>query len=1243
VVGEGALVTDDCRYAVGEAFPATGGTFAAWIRPRWAGDDPAGRTLMCIYGTEDQPDSWQRDRWSIVTGGGLLSFFIFPSEGGASRQIQASIAEWQPGEWRHVAAIWSWVGSPTDAEMRLYVDGRLAAEATKLDLQAGQPGSVLDIGRDSDASPDYAEAVFDEVFSYARPLSGEEIASAVERVRSGDVPRAGRRSVGGRHMEGWAQPDLPFRALIETLPRDQDRVDAWFEASLGLGLDLGQLGLPGAADPGSFHLVDLAAGGREVPCGVRGDRLEFAAPGPTAAGVTRRFDLYFDAAAYEPVAPLLVAVPEALPASPLAGVAQNDYAAVTYGDAWDFDEGDTEAIDRFGDKPEYCRDVRVEEGVLRASVTQDPYLIWGSMWGPEDQGERRVRIVVEDYNVLEMRVRQSVGAAQWVIYGRVAGSEQLQVHRFPVIGTGWQTVRVRLIEDARWGGTLSAFRIDPTEEVEAEIAIDWVRLASSLPATRRAVEVLGDPTGVAASVAVQVDDPHPIAGAEQTATVEVRDADGAPVTGQPVRVELAPGSGGHLAVRAQPALALSGRGMRGLTDESGRLTVTYVADTRAREGADALIATTEFPSVTSAPVSVSTRPGPARRFRVLSDGVTIIREEDLPLVVAAEPVDEHGNPTEGPAATSWQVADGRVEPLPPGDGDGRIARGVLYPDMAKRWVYTVRALAPKQLSGESGPICVLPNGPRPNPVTVGDNGYFRTADGLPYVPLGGFYINWVGLPDPATGEMGRVIRSFTDVTEEQTREWLAYLQSQGVTTLRFMLRTHTQGGLEPMDLGGRMNRPLFARALRLMDLARPFGIRFLLVVHDDYDKPVYCNAATLERFALPQFAGEDLDALPPHQRRFIRDRKLLKLPSEKYADPAAIRCQDDYARELIGALRGNPQVFGDELENEMVDCPREWAAHAVRVIREADPEAPICASHGGGGLHTADPLWWTTETPIDFYTYHLYPIGSTDAQTDYGAAVLGLAKYGTMAGTCFLGESSGDEFSDYPVERTDDRRYLMRDIIWMSLIAGNPGCFFWNARGDEIEQFRLASEIMGRIDWTRWRRAPAEVALTTAHLLADDKYYRTPDGTRDRTNLGRYCQEFLSRGLDFDLARQPSGYGHTVAVAEYAPPEPAQQPFRVSPGFQLASLTREGRTEGLLYLRNFAGVHEWAVPGRGSMWLREREPTPLSLRLNLGRGERDLTWWDLDTGESGSRTVAADAFLDLGETDHDFAVHWRRR
>ncbi|MBM3501178.1 MAG: LamG domain-containing protein, partial [Armatimonadetes bacterium] len=412
MVGEGALIDEDCRYDVGGAFPVADGTFAAWILPRWAGDEPVGRTLMCIYGPEGEPDGWKRNRWSIVAGGGTIRFFIFPSEGGASREITASIAGWQPGEWHHLAVTWSGVGSATAAEMRLYLDGQPAAEAAGLDLQAGRPGRVLDIGRDSDASPDHAEAVYDEVFLYARPLTADEIRVAVERVRAGGPPRATRRQPPERRVEGWAYPALPYRAHIETVPQERERTDAWFETPLNLSHDLAQLGLPGAPDPGTFHLVDLASA-REVACGARGDRLEFAAPGETPADATRRFALYFDAAAYEHVAPLLVAGPDLRPAEAhRATAAPNDYATATYGDAWDFEEGDTEAIDRFGDKPEYFGEVRVEDGVLLARVTQDPYLIWGSMWGPEDRGERRVRIEVEDHNLLEMRVRQSVGSAQ---------------------------------------------------------------------------------------------------------------------------------------------------------------------------------------------------------------------------------------------------------------------------------------------------------------------------------------------------------------------------------------------------------------------------------------------------------------------------------------------------------------------------------------------------------------------------------------------------------------------------------------------------------------------------------------------------------------------------------------------------------------------------------------------------------------------------------------------------------------
>jgi hypothetical protein len=1126
--------------------------------------------------------------------------------------------------------------------MRLYLDGEPAAEATGLDLQIGQPGPLLDIGRDSDASPDYAEAVYDDVFLYARPLTPEEIRAAVQRVRAGDLLQPAPAGVR-REAEGWAYPDLPYRAIIEAAPPERARTRASYEVRLGLSQDLGQLGLPGTADPGGFRLVEVSDTGSPqgdpVAHCAQGDRLSFTALGPMPGGAARRFALYFDALAYEPVAPLLVARRQPRPtAGEVITVLPSDYATVTYGDAWDFDEGDTEAIDRFGDKPEYFRDVRVGNGALLASVKQDPYLIWGSMWGPEDKGEREVRIDVDEYNVLELRVRQSVPSARWVLYGRVAGSDHLQVYRFQVAGTGWQTIRINLVDEAHWGGVLSAFRIDPTEEVEAEIGIDWVRLLALLPAERSAVELLGNPTEKAAAVALSLPKREAAAGEEQSLTVSVRDAAGRPVGGQPVRIELAKGSGGQLSARGQPALALPGGGLRGLTDAEGKLTAAYAADTKARTRADTLLASAEFPSVAAEPLTVDTKPGPAHHYRVLADGVTILHEENAPFEVTAQPVDQFGNPTEGPRATKWEVSDGRLEGVA-GAGQATMR---LTPDLAKRCVYTVKASS-ETLAGESGPICILPKGPRPNPVSVGANGYFRTADGRPYLPLGGFYINWIGMTDPQTGEQGRIIRSFTDVDETAITSWLSYLQSQGVTTLRFMLRTHTSRGMEPMDVGGRVNRPLFGKALRLMDLARPFGIRFLLVVHDDYDKPVYCNAGNLERFSLPQFAGEDLDALPPHQRRFIRDRKLLRLASEKYTDPDAIRCQDGYARELIGYLKGNPQVFGYELENEMVDCPREWATHAIEVIRSVDSEAPICVSHGGGGLHTADPYWWTHETPIDFYTYHLYPLGMTDPTTDYGAAVLMLAKYGTMAGTCFLGESSGDEFSEYPSERTDDRRHIMRDIIWMSLIAGNPGCFYWNARGYEIEQFRLANQIMGEIDWTTWQRAKAETALVVDHPYNDDKYYRSPQGTVDRAMMGRYCQAFLSEGLNFDFAMRGEGYAKAATFAEFAMPEVGEQPFRVSEGFQLASLTRGDKAEGLLYVRNLAGVREWALPKRGSMWLRERKPAPLTVTLAPGSEEALLRWWDLDTGASSESEFRGSYALDLGVTEHDLVVLWRSR
>ena len=47
-------------------------------------------------------------------------------------------------------------------------------------------------------------------------------------------------------------------------------------------------------------------------------------------------------------------------------------------------------------------------------------------------------------------------------------------------------------------------------------------------------------------------------------------------------------------------------------------------------------------------------------------------------------------------------------------------------------------------AGESAAICLLPSKPRTDPIVLGPNGYFRKGkDGPAWLPLGGFYANWV--------------------------------------------------------------------------------------------------------------------------------------------------------------------------------------------------------------------------------------------------------------------------------------------------------------------------------------------------------------------------------------------------------------------------------------------------------------------------------------------------------------------
>ncbi len=1015
---------------------------------------------------------------------------------------------------------------------------------------------------------------------------------------------------------GWDDPQRPYRVAVTVAKEKQPRERAFIVLPLDFAADLARLGIRGAVDSQSLRLVRDG----DVPCQVRESRVEWA-DGPIAAGEERAYRLYFATSAKS-----------ALPTSP-AALRIPDFATDTFGKGWDFRDGGFAGITSWGNRPEFIRH-KVEDGVLKLDVEQDPYFIWGTMWGAESPKRTPLRLDVNRYSTLEMRIRQSVAGALWDFYGRPVGRDGLLHYEFTIHGTNWQTVRVDLRKQANWHGTLSAFRIGPAKRVKAHVEIDWIRLTPLQKAARGAVEALGSTDKTAARVTIALADSQPGAGTTQTVKVCVAEANGKPVSGQPVLLALAAGSDGTLdAESSSPSLAVSAQARRALTNGAGEVMFRYRVSRRAGAEADRLQAVAEFSAPSAANAVVAVKALAPHHYLVEPARPRVLQPGEPPLAVTATLVDKFDNPLPlGNRAVTWSASGGKLS-------SAKGASAVFHGNPARQWVGRVAVKDADGLSGESALISALPAGPRPNRVRLLPNGYFA-ADGKAWLPLGGFYANWVGLPTE-DGEWDKRL-SFTDASDEQVVAWLKFLKANGVTAQRFMLRTHRKNGMEPMDIGGRVNPGLFAAFLHHLDLARPFGFKFLLVLHEDYTKPCYHNRDALEKWCLPWFTGENLDALPVFQRRFVHDGDLIGDINDKYTDPDVLACQDRYARELISLVKDNPLVFGYELENEMVECPASWANHAMATVRAVDADTPLCVSHGGGGLHTADPAWWKTKTTIDFYTYHLYPHGTTSAEMDYGLATDVLTRYGRMGKPAFLGESSGDQFSYGPDRET--RRWTMRDLVWFSLCNGNPGCFFWNARGSELAEFRLANEIAGRVNWTTFQRKRPAIAIRVPHPLDDDKWFRSHEGIAANAMMGRYAQHYLDCGVNFDFALDDAAdYPQRADVDRFAPPEPASADFLIPPGCQLASLVRADSSEALVYVRNFAGVKLWVSPKPEpwKQWLRERKPAAMRVTVNLA-GKFNADTWDLDTGKHERRRVACGEAIELGTSDHDFAILLQR-
>lgn len=419
----------------------------------------------------------------MLAAAGQVQYWISGAAPGQEARVTAPITHWRPSQWHHVAVTWTGINSgKPEAEICLYLDGKLAHRRGGLRLDVGLVAEVLDLGRDSDGSPDYAHADVDEFYVYGRCLTAEEILRAVEMAKGeqADVDIHRPSPLSSKERRGNSAWKYRCRAQVD--PRRAQGKRTAVRMPWDVQQDLRSLDVFGMVDPASIRVVPgdgvsnpYSPEASPVPLAIEPGAIVWQIPVDETGGAVTESYVYFDVARFDTSAPLYLKPPPGPPDQATSGqrLSLPDFASETYQDAWDFDDGDFEGIDGWGRGAECLKNRQVKDGILSFDVSEDPYFIWGDMWSGGHPTQRPVAIDLKRYPVLEMKVRQSCPSAEWEVMAR-AGSPHLMQHKFHVTGTGWWIVRVDLVREARFGSVLDAFRIDPTARIQAaHVEIDW--------------------------------------------------------------------------------------------------------------------------------------------------------------------------------------------------------------------------------------------------------------------------------------------------------------------------------------------------------------------------------------------------------------------------------------------------------------------------------------------------------------------------------------------------------------------------------------------------------------------------------------------------------------------------------------------------------------------------------------------------------------------------------------------------
>lgn len=563
------------------------------------------------------------------------------------------------------------------------------------------------------------------------------------------------------------------------------------------------------------------------------------------------------------------------------------------------------------------------------------------------------------------------------------------------------------------------------------------------------------------------------------------------------------------------------------------------------------------------------------------------------------------------------------------------------------------------------------------------NGYFYREDGRRYFPLGifGGYFpgEWVGEEPGAKSQHGENLLELNRVPRSVWRSFFQKLRREGYSAIRLFPRGDCGGAAwEGLDLGGRVNRALWETLLAYMQTAEEYGLYTQLCLFTEPECSVYCQPLARRYWGVRTACENGLVPATSSQRRFWENPDDIVPLEGYYTDPDVLDCNRAFLRELLPLLKDSP-VFGVELVNELgwvgphgsppstfgweqTEDYLSWAREMCRTIREAAPGLPICVSNPGVGILGHDPARWGADIQPDFFSLHSYnTLCGHLPGLDY-AAVSDLAlRYTQLGCPAMYGEWQVLEAEALGISPWEER-LLARDMLWLSMLSGAPGCISWC--GQAYGEYIALNEVFHRLDGESLERRRPDLRVDIGSvqgffsgLVKNGASVCRLDGESwcpDRLaadGLHRYCVKrespeyrrllwlercSLESGVDFELNGEGQGTPLSAVTREHFAALPKLlQPI---PGYQIKALRNADGSAAVLYLRNYRNRPVYRRDGCGGelFALRVQETVPLTLYL-CGGGPSSLEILDLDTCEWVGAAPAGDS-VGLGVTSHDYVL-----